>query len=257
MNNKGCCEISELPMYEFMSAMGISYLHPGMFSSTNKLISLCDIKQDTSILNVGCGDGATLVYLAKRGCRKITGIDISEDMISRALEKIKRENMEDKIIVKKGEAQDLPFPDSSFEVIMSEAVLILVPDQKKALREYIRVGKQGGLVGSIEPAWVKKPSDELVSEFHDVCKCEARIHTFDEWVQMFSEAGLKELNFLTFKGMEMDKCCKSINFLTLSWMMLKFILEPEVRKKMKGMMTFFCKRKEEIGYIIYVGKIAK
>lgn len=254
MENEVCCKVGELSMYEFMSAMGVAYLHPGMLISTKKLVELCEIGTDTKVLNVGCGDGATLVYLAKSGCKKVTGIDISEDMISRAMERIKREDVEGSVVVKGGDAQNIPFADASFDVVISEAVLILVPDQKKAVSECVRVVKVGGLVGTIEPAWTKEPSEELVKEFHDFCKCEARILTFDQWEHLFSGAGLSKVEFLTFEGMGMEEFLKSQRFSTMSRMMLKFMSDPRARKRMKEMMTFFGRRKGEIGYGIYVGR---
>jgi len=251
--NEVCCKIEEMSMYDFMSAMGITYLHPGMISSTKKLIELCQIESDTNVLNVGCGDGATLVYLAKRGCKKIMGIDISNDMISRAMERIKIEGVDNRVIVKVGDAQNIPFPENSFDVVISEAVLILVQDLNKALSEYIRVVRVGGLLGIIEPAWTKEPLEELVKEFHDFCKCKAAILTFDKWEQIFSEIELSKVEFLTFEGMGMEEFFKSQRFSTMSRMMLKFMSDPKVRKRMKEMMAFFSKRKGDVGYVIYVG----
>lgn len=98
------------------------------------------------------------------------------------------------------------------------------------------------------------PSKETVKEFHDFCKCDSNILTFEEWRIMFNESGLVEKELLMFKGMGMENCFHDMSMMTIFQMTFKFMTDSVVRKRIQKMMTFFRKRKEEVGYLIYVGQ---
>ena len=134
--------------HEFLARIGKTRLRPGGIEATNWLLEKADINEDSKVLEVACNMGTTLVHIAKKyGC-DIVGVDLDEKAIEKAEKKIKDNGLENKVKAICGNAFDLPFEDESFDVVINEAMLtMLLGDQKeKALREYYRVLKPGGMV---------------------------------------------------------------------------------------------------------------
>ncbi|MFX0066877.1 MAG: class I SAM-dependent methyltransferase, partial [Candidatus Hermodarchaeota archaeon] len=137
--------------------------HMGGLKSTKELIDLCHINKETYVLDIGCGVGFTPCYLAKRvGCR-VVGIDINAKMVEKANERAKRMRVEDKVEFKVANAQELPFEDNLFDVVIGESVIAMVEDKQRAINECMRVMKPGGYVGLNETTLLKAaPPTEIV-----------------------------------------------------------------------------------------------
>jgi ubiquinone/menaquinone biosynthesis C-methylase UbiE len=101
-----------------------------------------------SILDVGCGTGNFSVKLAREGCQ-VTGIDISEGMLTIAREKARKQNI--RIEFEKMDVYQLSFPANCFDGVISMAAFEFIKEPKRAFDEMIRVLKPGGhlLIGTI------------------------------------------------------------------------------------------------------------
>ncbi len=122
----------------------------GMGSWSEKLAPLFiqfsgTIKEGDHVLDVGCGTGS-LTFTIADGTRasKIVGIDPSEGFIEYARAK----NSDPRVSFDVGDAQQLPYDDSSFNKCVSSLVLDFIPDVHKGLRESRRVTKGGGIVAA-------------------------------------------------------------------------------------------------------------
>lgn len=94
------------------------------------------------VLEVGVGTGIALS--AYDPALSIVGIDMSREMLDRARRRVARlrlENVEDLRVM---DAQQLEFPDASFDVVMAQYVVNTVPDPDVALDEFARVVRPGG-----------------------------------------------------------------------------------------------------------------
>lgn len=60
-----------------------------------------------------------------------------------------------------GDAENIPFPDNTFDAVLSESVTAFT-DKGKSLPEYFRVLKSGGYLGLNEITWLVQPADEIV-----------------------------------------------------------------------------------------------
>jgi len=154
-------------------AMGLSIGFVGIFVATTFAISTKVMKfrqRDTllgtidwrgvgRILDVGCGPGILLTGAAKRAPEaSAVGVDIWKSRVEsgnrpeRALDNARIEGVADRVEVKYGDVRNLPFPDSSFDVILSRAVLHNLrgkEEREKAVEEIARVLSPGGQVGLI------------------------------------------------------------------------------------------------------------
>ncbi len=82
--------------------------------------------QSKKILEIGIGPGGNLEYLYDKGCRDLAGVDISDKMVELAQEQLKGKNIE----VQKTNGIDLPYKDSSFDLVFTSTVLQHNTDEK-------------------------------------------------------------------------------------------------------------------------------
>src|SRR4051794_6749044 len=100
-------------------------------------------------LDVGSGTGFLALELAARGHRA-TGIDFAPSMVARAREKAAAQGLA--VRFEQGDAEQLPFPDGSFDLVISRHVLWTLPHPERALDEWLRVLRPGGRLAIIDGA---------------------------------------------------------------------------------------------------------
>ena len=97
-----------------------------------------------AVLDVGCGPGTITVGLARRA-REVIGVDASAEMVDSARRLAADEGIGNASF-EVGSAYDLPYADSSFDVVYAHQVMQHLADPVRALREARRVLRPGGLV---------------------------------------------------------------------------------------------------------------
>ncbi len=96
---------------------------------------------DLDVLDVGCGDGDLSVTLWKRHAQ-VSGIDASQAMIDAARTRARGQNAD--IAFTRARAEQLPFPDSEFDVVVAVTILCFTEDAAGIFREMARVLRPGG-----------------------------------------------------------------------------------------------------------------
>ncbi len=119
-------------------------LHPGGLELTERLASLANIKENSTVLDIASGKGTSAIFLAKRFNCNVIGIDLSEALIRKATKLAQNEMIADQVFFKLGDAERLPFKTNSFDAIISECSLCLFPNKKSALKEMHRVLNDDG-----------------------------------------------------------------------------------------------------------------
>lgn len=107
--------------------------------------ALGPIQKGEAVLDIGCGAGVDSLIAARMvgSSGSVRGIDLVPDMLDRAKTNARLSGAEN-IEFMEGSAEQLPFPDASFEVVISNGVFNLVVDKVRALEEVLRVLKSGG-----------------------------------------------------------------------------------------------------------------
>ncbi len=106
--------------------------------------------ESLKVLDVGTGAGFLALLFAEMG-HKVTGVDLSESMLEKA--KHNAENMGLEIDFFHGDAEKLPFEDSSFDLVVNKFLLWTLPQPSCAAREWKRVLKSGGRIFAIDGDW--------------------------------------------------------------------------------------------------------
>lgn len=117
---------------------------PGHFDAIQVLITLSEVCQNDTVLDVACGPGMVACEFA-RHAGHVTGIDITPAMIEQA-EKRQNELNLDNLAWAVGDAVPLPYADNSFSLVITRYSFHHLLAPEKALSEMIRVCRPGGLV---------------------------------------------------------------------------------------------------------------
>jgi len=107
--------------------------------------ALAVLNQGDIVLDLGSGGGIDVLLSARRvgPAGKVYGLDMTDEMLALARKNQKNAGIEN-VEFLKGEIEDIPLPDSSVDVIISNCVVNLSADKDRVLREAFRVLKPGG-----------------------------------------------------------------------------------------------------------------
>lgn len=118
------------------------YVHRAQYDS---ILSKFKTNTMLAVADIGCGEGVLSCLLAKQGL-VVTGIDISEPNITKAKALAKELCVEDRTTFIVGDAEHVPFPDESFDVVISCHVLEHLPDFDRGVRELYRLTRHIAIV---------------------------------------------------------------------------------------------------------------
>ncbi|NIS81171.1 MAG: methyltransferase domain-containing protein [Anaerolineales bacterium] len=244
-------------IYELIAEVGFRrHFHFGGMQATEALISSCPIHEESTVLDVGCASGKTACYLAKHyGCR-VTGVDLLEKMIDRANERAIREGVTDLVQFRPADAQELPFDDAIFDVVIGEFITGLLPDKRKGLKEYVRVTRTGGTIGLNEATWIQTPPPEdLVEYLSRTYGFQGAILTSREWEGLLRDVGLADLVVETYKVEALGSTWEGLMDVLAVWpRFLRLVFkEARFRQFLKETISIPKDLLEYFGYGLYVG----
>jgi SAM-dependent methyltransferase len=101
------------------------------------------ITPGAKVLDVACGTGNTAIPAARAGA-DVIGVDIATNLLEQARQRAAAENLS--IRFEEGDAENLPFPDHSFDVVMTMFGAMFAPRPEKVAAELTRVCRPGGIV---------------------------------------------------------------------------------------------------------------
>lgn len=110
------------------------------------LCEAVDIKSGSDVLDVATGTGHVALAAARRFCH-VTGVDYVPALLEHARRRAHAEGLE--IDFREGDAENLLFPDESFDYVLSTIGAMFAPDQEKVAEELGRVCRSGGTIGMI------------------------------------------------------------------------------------------------------------
>jgi len=181
--------------------------------------ALAELKPGETVLDLGSGGGIDVLLSARRvgPAGKVYGLDMTDEMLALA-EENKRKSGLTNVEFLKGEIENIPLPDESVDVIISNCVINLSGDKDRVLKEAFRVLKPGGrfavsdvVVRGHVPAEIKKSLELWVG-------CVAGALSDDEYAEKLTRAGFDHIQieatrvysiddaraFLSGQGLDVD-----------------------------------------------------
>ena len=149
-----------------------------------KMLEFTQVDKQTIVGIIGSSTGSMGLFVAPRA-KKVVGVDLSEASLrfaERRAGQLGIVNIENKL----GDAEALPWEDSSIDVVLSDCVINLVPDKQAAFKEIFRVLKENGTLVMADPVKnrpLNDTSDELLAG------CIAGAVAKEDYERMLEKAG--------------------------------------------------------------------
>lgn len=103
-----------------------------------------------TVLDVASGTAGVAIQIARRCGARVVGLDLTEEMLGRGSANVTGAGLDGRIALVAGQAEQLPFPDASFDALTFTYLLRYVADPQATLAELARVVRPGGRVASLE-----------------------------------------------------------------------------------------------------------
>jgi SAM-dependent methyltransferase len=126
--------------------MWASFTPTAMFTTpvAGQLVKFAGITSGESVLDVGTGTGVVAITAVRAGARA-TGLDLTPELLDQARENARIAQIQ-QIVWTEGDAENLPYPDASFDVVVSQFGHMFAPRPEIAVTEMRRVLKSGGRI---------------------------------------------------------------------------------------------------------------
>ena len=124
-----------------MGRVMLRFMNFGHAPLTNWGLSLTEFQDGWTMLDIGCGGGATLQRLLKRSENaKVYGIDISEESVAKARQ-VNADVLDKQVFIQQGNVEKLPYEDNTFDLITAVETVYFWQDLPHCLQEVRRVLK--------------------------------------------------------------------------------------------------------------------
>jgi ubiquinone/menaquinone biosynthesis C-methylase UbiE len=108
-----------------------------------RLVEAADVHAGQRVLDVACGQGNAAIAAARRFADS-TGVDYAANLLAQARERADAERLP--VTFTEGDAERLPFPQASFDTVLSTVGVMFAPDQERVAAELVRVTRAGGKI---------------------------------------------------------------------------------------------------------------
>jgi ubiquinone/menaquinone biosynthesis C-methylase UbiE len=157
-------------------------------------VAVADLREGETVLDLGSGGGAEVLVSAQRvgPAGKAYGLDMTDEMLELAREN-QRDAGVDNVEWLKGHIEDVPLPDASVDVVISNCVINLSADKRRVLREAARVLKPGGRFAVSDIVADEDMDDETRRDMRQFTGCIAGALTRREFEDALAAAGLEDI----------------------------------------------------------------
>jgi len=157
-------------------------------------VALAELHPGEVVLDLGSGGGIDVLLSARRvgPIGKAYGLDMVDEMLELARENQQKAGIEN-VEFLKGEMEDIPLPDNSVDVIISNCVVNLSPDKDSVLREAYRVLNPGGSLAISDIVYRSGMPEELRRNLEMWAGCLAGSLEEEEYVGKLKAAGFQDI----------------------------------------------------------------
>ena len=192
--------------HDFLKMLGRTRLRPGGGIMTDWLLNQVQIDKDMHVLEVACNRGDNLIRTYTKYKCKIVGIDNDQIAVEQAKENIKILDLDKEIEVKNMDALKLDFEDETFDLIINEAMLTMLPNEEKAktLKNYHRALKKGGYLLTHDVA-VENESEDVRRQLSRFTNMNVYPLTVENWNRLLIENSFRPFSQRTGRMILLDR----------------------------------------------------
>jgi SAM-dependent methyltransferase len=171
---------------------GEGYMAPGGPGNVARLLQGTN-PHGKRILDIGCGIGGPALEMAGTFGADVTGIDLEAPLIERAISDTRTRGLDDRCHFQTVEIGPLPFPDESFDIVLSSGAITQTSDKTALFAEVVRVLKPGGYLSCYE--WMRSDNDysDDMTYWFKVEGLTYALETLDDYGKRFSAAGFNDV----------------------------------------------------------------
>lgn len=182
------------------------------------------VRKGEKVLDIGSGEGLEVIIAAKMAGSDgfAAGLDFTSEMLNKARDNARKCGMRNTEFVK-GDAENIPYPDLTFNLVISNCVINLVEDKKKAICEIYRILKPNGRAVISDIVSEKPIPDEFKNDPKIWSSCIGGAIPIEDYLQIFISAGfsvpkmfdIREISYrkqklfsITFKAVKLPQHLK-------------------------------------------------
>jgi SAM-dependent methyltransferase len=258
-NDNGCVvadgtPVENLPGHVFLAKMGKKLLRPGGRRATEELFSLADLHPGERVCEIATNRAVSAIEMSERFGVEVDGVDVSPEFLSVAARNVTAHGLQDRIRLHVGTGHELPFKDSSFDAVIAEAVITMLPPARKAetVEEAARVLRPGGRLVIHELAWAADAEASVHQELVRTIRHGACPLTVDQWRLLLTQAGLGcvvarvgPMSLMSPRGLLRDEGVGGV-----ARMMWNVVRTPGGLARWKKMAAFFHRNHHRLRYIV-------
>ncbi len=160
-------------------------------------VALASLREGDAVLDLGSGAGFDCFLAAdKVGANgRVIGVDMTPEMIEKARENARKGNYGN-VEFRLGEIENLPVADNYVDTLISNCVINLVPDKRRAFREAFRVLKPGGSLMISDMVLLKELPDFLKDSIEAYIGCLSGAIMRDDYLDAIREAGFRDVSII-------------------------------------------------------------
>lgn len=212
----GCCDTIDYAIFseDYSSEEGYSK-DADLGLGCGLPTAFAGIKNGDSVLDLGSGAGNDcFVARSQVGeSGKVTGIDFTEDMVAKAIENNSKLGYNNVNFIL-GDIENMPLDNDSFDVIISNCVLNLVPDKQKAFSEMHRVMKEGGHFCISDVVILGELPETLLNDAEMYAGCVSGAVNKEEYLQIIEDIGFKNITIHKERVIEIPNSIM-LNYMTM------------------------------------------
>jgi len=172
--------------YKYFSKI-YDLVNPFFYSNEMRktVVDFAELKKGDLVLEVGCGTGFTTYEIVNRvGEENVVAVDLTPEQMVKAIERFPKAHF------LRGDAENLPFKDNTFDASISAGSIEYWPHPALGIQEMARVTKPGGRVVILAP---RKPDNPIVRKFAESIML---FPSTQQCVAWFLKAGLEDIRYV-------------------------------------------------------------
>lgn len=178
-------DYGKLAGYNPDADLGLGCGLPTQFAAINKGDYVLD-------LGSGAGNDCFVARAVVGDTGKVTGLDFTDAMLNKAIENTRKLGFTNVHFVK-GDIEDIPLPENSFDVVVSNCVLNLVPDKNKAFAQIMRVLKPNGHFCVSDVVIKGNLPEKLQQDAEMYAGCISGAVNIDEYLEIINNQSFKNV----------------------------------------------------------------